>query len=182
MIRFSSRWDAARLPLNLALLTSGALVMFTGLLLQGGFHMGNHGSIDPRISVLGCCHAEWSRYHFFAILALSAFMLVHLLRHRSWYTSLRPRHFRGKKRQVMILSTLFLAVAVTGYLPWLIHVWGGDAMLRKLFIEIHDKLALPLSGYLIWHIVTRRAALFRLAPRKERHDIPGAARWKRSAV
>ena len=60
-----------------------------------------------------------------------------------------------KNSQVITLSLLFLMVAVTGLLPWSIDLSGGTTILRLLFIEIHDKLALVLVIYLVLHVIKR---------------------------
>jgi hypothetical protein len=60
-----------------------------------------------------------------------------------------------RNSQVIILSVLFILVAITGFTPWFIHLLKGDEMVRKTFIEIHDKLALLLSVFLLLHIAKR---------------------------
>lgn len=62
--------------------------------------------------------------------------------------------YKNCKRH-QIFSLLFVLVAITGLTPWFIDLLKGDLMQRKVFIEIHDKLAIVLAVYLILHVIKR---------------------------
>ncbi|MCX8055970.1 MAG: hypothetical protein N3A67_09940, partial [Ignavibacteria bacterium] len=55
---------------------------------------------------------------------------------------------------------LFVLVAITGLTPWFIDLLKGNELLRKVFIEIHDKLAIILVVYLILHVIRRMKWFF----------------------
>ena len=61
----------------------------------------------------------------------------------------------AKNRQVMILSMIFILAAITGYIPWFIKLTRGNMIIRKFYIEIHDKLALILFVFFVLHVVKR---------------------------
>ncbi|WP_244432594.1 hypothetical protein [Holophaga foetida] len=48
-----------------------------------------------------------------------------------------------------------LFVAITGLVPWGLTLLGGSPHLRFMLVEVHDKLALPLTILLILHIAQR---------------------------
>ena len=61
----------------------------------------------------------------------------------------------AKNQQVLVLSILFVLVAITGLTPWGINLLKGDQSMRKILIEIHDKLAIILAVYLFLHVAGR---------------------------
>jgi hypothetical protein len=140
---------------HLGLLISCLAAMFSGLLIQVNYHMGNHGSIEISDRVLGLNYAGWSAFHKISIVILFALMLFHFYRHLKWYKNVIVKKLLTRNSQVIILSVLFILVAITGFTPWFIHLLKGDEMVRKTFIEIHDKLALLLSVFLLLHIAKR---------------------------
>jgi hypothetical protein len=86
---------------------------------------------------------------------LSVLMIYHVYQHLIWYKVVITKKNITKNQQVLILSLLFVLVAITGLTPWFIDLLKGDEMLRKTFIEIHDKFAIILTVYLILHIIKR---------------------------
>jgi len=117
--------------------------------------MGHHGNIAIIDNVFGINKEGWSDIHKISILVLSALMIYHIYQHWKWYKIVIKKELISKNRQVIILSAFFVLVAITGFVPWFVDLLKGDGMLRKVFIEIHDKLALILSVYLILHIIKR---------------------------
>jgi hypothetical protein len=105
--------------------------------------------------VWGLDYFNWSNFHKTTIVAVSLFMLFHVGLHWKWYKNVIGKNLIGKNKQVIILSAIFFLVAITGYIPWFIKITGGSGSIRKLFIEIHDKLALIFSIYLILHVIKR---------------------------
>lgn len=171
-LRQRSRIFYSFLITNLLLLFCIAMII-SGLVLQLGFHIGSpneqhgHGmqsrtehyeqvrGLDVFNTVWGINYTNWSTLHKFAIVFFSIFMIYHFLIHWKWYKGVVNKHLINKNIQVTTLSILFLLVAVTGLVPWLIDLFGSSYILRLIFIEIHDKLALILVVYLILHIIKR---------------------------
>ncbi|HEX3008207.1 MAG TPA: hypothetical protein VHO90_11405, partial [Bacteroidales bacterium] len=61
----------------------------------------------------------------------------------------------AKNLQPIILSVLFIIVALTGLIPWIVTLWGNHNHSRLFLIEIHDKLAIVLTVYLVLHVAKR---------------------------
>lgn len=158
--------------INNLLLIVGLVMMFSGLIMQIGFHMGGHQvdtngfqtqsipyeqlrAIDTVKIVCGFNYSDWSTIHKVVVILFSLLMIYHTYVHWKWYKGVITKHLIGKNRQVIILSALFLLVAITGFVPWLIDLSGGPGTLRMHFIEIHDKVTLILIVLLILHIIKR---------------------------
>ncbi|WP_320051743.1 DUF4405 domain-containing protein [uncultured Acetobacteroides sp.] len=144
-----------RFIINLGLLLFGIATVFSGMLIQAKYHMGNHGNIATKNLVLGINYQGWSDIHKISIVALSLLIICHVYLHRKWYKAAIIKRHISKNQQVLMLSVLFVVVAITGLTPWLIDLLNGNEMQRKVFIEIHDKLTLILSVYLTLHIIKR---------------------------
>jgi hypothetical protein len=84
----------------------------------------------------------------------------HIGRHLKWYRAVIENRRVAKRGAVLLLSFCFLLVAVTGFVPWCIDGLNG-AVLRKIFIEIHDKLTLIFAFCMVWHVAGRMNRLFR---------------------
>jgi len=164
---------------NSSLLVSGLVMVFSGLALQLGFHIGNSGrhpvddpislqtveyvhdrTIDSGKFVFGFNYSDWTLVHKIAIVLFSLFMAYHIYIHWKWYKVVFSKGLLVKNAQVITLSIIFILVAITGFVPWVIDWLGSASILRLLFIEIHDKLALVLIIYLILHVVKRAKWFF----------------------
>lgn len=142
--------------INLGLLLSGSVMVFSGLLIQVVFHMGHHGEIETNHLVLGLNYFNWSDIHKYSIVLVSMGMVFHFILHWKWYKAvLRKRKLIFKNQQVIILTLVFLSVGLTGYIPWFIKLSGGSETSRKDFIEIHDKITWVLLVYLTFHVTKR---------------------------
>ena len=161
--------------INNLLLTIGLAMILSGFALQFGFHMGSlddhHGGghselsqpviyeqtrgIDTIKTVWGLNYSGWSTTHKWIIFLFSLLMVYHIYDHWKWYKVVITKHLAGKNKQVITLSVLFLLVAITGLVPWMIDLSGSSNMLRIFLIEIHDKLALILFVYLALHVIRR---------------------------
>jgi hypothetical protein len=148
-------------------------MIFSGMTLQAGFHMGSehnpHGNIaqvaavsyeqmtgfDSHVPVFGISYYNWSFLHKISIVCFSLCVLYHIHFHWGWFRCVFKNRMTGRNVQVITLSFLFLAVAFTGLVPWCINLVGGAATSRLLFIEIHDKLTLLLIIYLVLHVIKR---------------------------
>ena len=149
------RRTLVNLTVNTALLLAALVMMFSGLLIQIKYHMEGHGVINTHKTVMGLVYFVWSGIHTISSVLVSVFMVFHITRHWKWYkTIVRKKLFR-KNKQVLILTLVFTSVAISGFIPLIIKLSSGDQILRKTCIEIHDKLALILSVYLILHISKR---------------------------
>lgn len=145
----------SRFIINLGLIVFGIATVFSGMLIQIKYHMGNQGNIAINDYALGINYQSWSAIHKVSIVILSLLMIYHVKYHWKWYKGVISKKLIAKNQQVLTLALLFVLVAITGLIPWFIDLLKGDEMLRKVFIEIHDKFAIILSIYLILHIIKR---------------------------
>lgn len=163
-----------RFLINNLLVLLGSITILSGLTLQLGFHMGGHGAhlgsheiqsnaatyeqareIDPYKTVLGFNYSEWSTIHKASIVIFSLLMIYHFYIHWNWYKGVFKKNLVKRNAQVIILSVLFILVAITGIVPWLTDLSGNYSILRYVFIEIHDKLTLVLIILLVLHVIRR---------------------------
>lgn len=141
--------------INLGLLIFGTASSFSGMLIQIKYHLGNHESIDINEFAFGINYQGWTVIHKFSIVVLSLLMIYHIYRHWKWYKGVITKGLIAKNQQVLIFSLLFIVVAATGLTSWFIDLLIGDQIQRKEFIEIHDKIAIIFSIYLVLHIIKR---------------------------
>jgi ferredoxin len=144
-----------RLIINAGSFFSGFLAVFSGFLIQVSYHMGQHGTIDVNKMVLDVNYSGWTDIHKISILLLSVFMTFHIVQHWTWYKTVIKKKLIAKNKQVIILSTVFIFVAITGYIPWIIDLTINNQTTRKFFLEIHDKLTIILFVFLILHVTKR---------------------------
>jgi hypothetical protein len=141
---------------NLGLLLFGAVMVLSGLLIQIAYHMGHHGEIESNNLVLGLNYFNWSDVHKYSIVLVSISMVFHIIWHWKWYkTVVRKKKLVIKNQQAIILTIVFILVAITGYFSWFIKLSGGSDLSRRNFIEIHDKITWVLLVYLIFHVTNR---------------------------
>lgn len=141
--------------INLGLFIFGIATVFSGMLIQVNYHMGNPVNHAVEKFVLGMDYHGWTTMHKISIVTLALLMIHHGYQHWNWYKAVMIKKLFKKNQQVLILSLLFILVAITGFTPWCIDLLQGDETHRKFFIEIHDKLTLVLAIYLILHIIKR---------------------------
>ncbi len=169
--------------INNLLLLSCILTVISGLTLQLGYHAGEPGGhhghenevrsqpenyeherpmqyeqergIDTTKTIWGLRYSDWATLHRYTNVFFSLLMIYHIYTHWKWYKEVVVKHLIGKNIQITALSILFLLVALTGFIPWLIDLSGSTGDLRILFIELHDKLALILIIYFILHIIKK---------------------------
>jgi hypothetical protein len=137
---------------NLGLLPASAAMAWSGLVIQLNYHMGHHGAINKASLVLGMTHAGWSDIHLTAIAIVSFLAVIHIILHWKWYKTIVLKKLFAKNHLIITLTAIFIAVAITGYTPLFVKWSGGSEVIRKSFIEIHDKLALVLLIYLMIHV------------------------------
>ena len=144
-----------RFIVNIGLFIFSIGTTFSGMLIQVKYHIGNHGNIAINDFVLGINYHGWSVVHKISIVVLSLLMIYHIYQHWKWYKAVIIKRLFVKNQQVLIFSLLFVLVAITGLTPCFIDLLKGDEIQRKAFIEIHDKLAIIFSIYLVLHITKR---------------------------
>ena len=105
--------------------------------------------------VFGLEYSNWSSFHKFSIVLLFILVVFHISLHWKWYKTVFAKRLLNKNRQVITLSIIFLLVAITGFIPWIIDLIYVNDLNRKAFIEVHDKIAIILSIYFILHIIKR---------------------------
>lgn len=141
--------------INLGLLVFGLVMSFSGFVVQFGFHMGHNSAIITDNSALGLGYNNWTNIHKISIIIISFLATCHFILHWKWYKMILIKKLAGKNKQQIILSIVFILVAVTGYIPWILDLSAGSEILRKSLIEIHDKLALLLFVLLAIHMTNR---------------------------
>ena len=107
-------------------------------------------------AVLGLGYHDWTVFHKYAIVIFSLLAVYHIYKHWKVYKAIITRHLVGKNSGIVGLTVIFIITAATGLAPWLIDLSGGSSFARLALIEIHDKLALLLAGYIIWHIIKKQ--------------------------
>ncbi len=157
---------------NNTLIILGIATVISGFVLQFGFHFGHSEPsardlglnssnpldirhFDEFKLVWGFDYSTWSIMHKTFVVALSLLMIYHFIIHFKWYKQVIIKHLINKNKQVVILTIIFLIVALTGFVPWIIDAFALDSHLRIMFIEIHDKLTFVLTIFLFLHIFNR---------------------------
>lgn len=166
------------LIVNTALLCSAMIMAFSGLLIQISYHMGNHSGFRFDTAVFGVRYPGWSYIHRVSILLFSVSAVFHCALHWKWYQNIIRKKLFSNNLQTVSLSVVFILVAITGYIPWIIHELKDNENLRKSFIEIHDKLAIILFIYMILHLI-KRIKWFAGALRKLQNKI---RTWKQQPL
>jgi hypothetical protein len=140
---------------NLGLLISGLAMSISGFTVQFKYHMGHNAGLLSANSVFGNGYNNWTNIHKISIIIFSALMTYHFITHRKWYKTVIVKKLAGKNKLQIILTIVFILVAITGYLPWIVNISGGSDIARKFFIEIHDKITIFLFALLGIHLAKR---------------------------
>jgi ferredoxin len=140
---------------NSGLLFFGIAMSLSGFVIQLKYHMGHNSGLESDNSVLGIGYYNWTNIHKTSIIIFSFLMTLHFFIHWKWYKTIIIRKLAQINRLQIILSIVFILVAITGYIPWIINLSGGSDIVRKSFIEIHDKIAILLFVLLTLHLTTR---------------------------
>ena len=102
--------------------------------------------------VYGISYSGWTMIHKVSIILISFLVVFHIGQHWKWYRTVVSKGLLAKNKLVSILSVIFLIVALTGYLSWFIDLAGNAPIVRKTFLEIHDKVAIVFFIYLFLHV------------------------------
>jgi|WetSurMetagenome_2_1015567.scaffolds.fasta_scaffold450151_1 ferredoxin len=141
--------------INSGLLLLGLVMIYSGFLIQLKYHIGHHLITDGS-SIAGVAdYKRWSGIHKISVVIFSVLVFVHTLLHWNWYkTVFKKKSIYGSK-QLIFLSVISILTALTGFTPWFIQKCHGQETLRRLFIELHDKIAILLFIFLILHVAKR---------------------------
>jgi DNA-binding transcriptional LysR family regulator len=82
-----------------------------------------------------------------------------LLGNWRWIRAAWRKRLLGKHRQVVTMSLIFLAAALTGMGAWATSWTLVGVQVEKLVVEIDDKLTLFLTVFLLFHVWSRRKRL-----------------------
>jgi hypothetical protein len=175
--------SAFRLMINGLLIFVALITMYSGMALQLGFHVGGKQthtavsqntlnytqirSIDTERRVSGFNYAAWSLIHKASVVIFSLLILAHCLLHRKWYQHVFSRLPLRRNTMPLVLTILFVLVALSGFWPWITDLAGGSTSVRMFFIEVHDKIALLFGLFLLFHFI-RRISWYKNKFRKSR--------------
>lgn len=130
------------------------LSLYTGVKLHLASH---HGVISAHIQ-------QWTVAHVLVTLLFLILILLHVWSHWGWYRALK-NGCKGKKKVVLLLSLLFLIVALTGIYLFFIHTSQNHVGL------LHYRFGIALGILAFLHILKRRKFLFQC----QRHRGHGRA-------
>ncbi|MCX5811283.1 MAG: DUF4405 domain-containing protein [Proteobacteria bacterium] len=142
---------------NIGLIIVSLTTILTGFVIQLRYHMDR---LPPTAETWGLAYDSWSSLHKLSIVVFSLLTLFHVIAHWKWYKTVVIKKLFAKNKQTIILSVIFIITAVTGYIAWFAGLANGGAssdtmLFRKAFIEIHDKIAILLTIYIVGHIIKR---------------------------
>ncbi|MCY1633785.1 DUF4405 domain-containing protein [Marinifilum sp. D737] len=140
------------LSVNIGLLISSLVAVFSGLLIQFYYHVGDQ---DFTSVVLGFKHFGWLQVHKISSILFSVFMLHHIVTLQKWYKVVIKKKLYSKHRQVIIFSVISVLVTITGFIPWFISTISDESTLGFILIEMHDKIGLIFVLYVLLHIFNR---------------------------
>jgi ferredoxin len=143
------------LLLNLGLLFFGLAMSLSGFVIQFKYHMGHNQGNETYISGFGIDYYNWTNVHKISVIIISVLVSYHFILHWKWYKTIITRKLAARNKLQIILTIVFILVAITGYIPWLIDLTQGSEITRNLFIEIHDKLTILLFVFLSIHVIKR---------------------------
>ncbi|QZT38879.1 hypothetical protein K5X82_08240 [Halosquirtibacter xylanolyticus] len=142
----------SRSIINIGLVISNILSIISDFLLQIEYHIGNIKIDDVNHYSLGINYEGWISIHKTSISILSILMIFHIISHRQFYNVIIKNRLLKKNRHILMLSFCFALAVITGLSPWLIEIYFGRNEACKIIIEIHDKIAIIYTSYLIHHI------------------------------
>jgi ferredoxin len=125
------------------LLLSTMALIFTGLSIQIGYHMGNHGHIEVNDTFIGMGYHTWSLMHKTISAIFAVMVTVHIYLQRKFL-----KH--NRKTAIILILTI---TALTGFLAWCCSFSESTMFVRKALIEIHDKITLILFLVMIVHLL-----------------------------
>lgn len=140
---------------NLGLIISGLAMSLSGFVIQFKYHMGHNPVLESENSVLETGYINWTNIHKISIIVISILATFHFILHWRWYRTVIIKKLGDRNKLQIILLIVFIIVAITGYIPWIVDLTGGSEIVRKSFIEIHDKITILLFVLLVIHVTKR---------------------------
>jgi cation transport ATPase len=145
------QWGRAIKWFSLALLL---LLSFSGLLMQMNYHMGHH---PESLLCMGMNKEGWLWLHKIVSLLFVVLAGYHIYQRRKWLLRFLKRNKNQQKQKVktnsLWLSLLFVPASITAFISWFILT---DPHSDKALIEIHDKLGILITVFLIIHLLQHR--------------------------
>jgi len=132
--------------INIILLLSTIGLVVAGFVLQVNYHIGHHGGIEIADTVWGMDYSSWSTIHKITAILFTFATALHIYHNRKLF----------KNRQKVIFLLILIFTSLTGFLAWYYSYNESSDMTRKILIEIHDKLTLFLSLFMVIHIWNKR--------------------------
>jgi hypothetical protein len=138
---------------NLGLLVTGVPCLVTGFLIQFAYHM--HHGLAGRATrmVWGLGYPTWAFLHQLSSAFFVGLVVWHLILNR------KPLMAWFKRREGAFLASLFTLATVTALAAWTAGKLCDSEPVEHALVEIHDKLAIPMSVLAILHVWRRRARL-----------------------
>jgi hypothetical protein len=128
-------------------------MIFSGFLIQIFYHMKSFSSDSL---VWGLNRADWLLFHKITVVIAFSLTLIHLMLHYKWFIGVirKNLYISGNKltKRTFRLFIMFIIVSLTGLIPW---VLGFAPEARHQIIEIHDKAAIILTIYFLYHFVVK---------------------------
>jgi 2-oxoglutarate ferredoxin oxidoreductase subunit delta len=140
--------------INITLFITAVISALSGLLIQFYYHMGNHmHTALNQTSELE--YLNLTTIHKIGIVIFTISTAIHFSLHWKWYKNVLMNRKISKNIQVLTFSVIFLALAFTGLIPWIIDIANGNQDTRRMLIEIHDKVSFIFIIYFILHFAKR---------------------------
>lgn len=149
----SKKKNIISLMTNLGLLLFGFLMAFSGFLIQIRYHMGHNHEMHN--STLDNDFCFWADTHKISSMFFSFLVIYHFIIHLKWYKTVFIKKTAGKNKLQLLLVFVFILVAISGYIPWILDLTGRSELIRKFFIEIHDKITILLFFLIIVHFIKK---------------------------
>lgn len=134
-------------------------IYLTDLVLVPIFVLSFYSGIKLHIAGEGSSHEVWHNWAVFHTIVSLLFMVlgaVHVKSHWGWYKGLKTKGCKGKRKAVLLLSVVFLAVVVSGL--WLLFFIDGADSSLGLLHYITGNIVVILS---IFHILKRKQVLYK---------------------
>lgn len=134
-------------------------IYLTDLILVPAFILSLYTGIELHIAGHGIEHEVWHNWAVFHTIVSLLFMVlggIHIKSHWGWYKGLKTIGCKGKRKVVILLSLVFVSVAVTGILL-LLFVDGANSAVGLL----HYKIGIVMGVLGAMHILKRKRFLYK---------------------
>jgi hypothetical protein len=150
----SRRW------LNLGLLATGVVSAVSGFLIQFTYHMHHGAAARATRLVWGLGYAAWALVHQISSALMLGIVVWHLVLNRKPLFAMLTRG-SAWRRQAPHFFALFTVAVITALGAWGAGTLFSSNHTEHTFIEIHDKIVIPMAVLMVIHIWQRRARLLR---------------------